>query len=856
MSVKTLTVFRLVNRRHLRRGWRRSLLTVAGIAASTALVVAIGIAHATIERTIDATAVGFGGAASLAVTPLGSVPLQHDAVRTIRAMPGVAAAVPLMRQITSVRNGSSTRRAMIVGITPRGASLLAPVLGPAAARLAERTRSGVVLSAALADALGARAGGTIRLDAPSGAVRLRVDAQLSDGPAAAMNGGQLALLPLRAAQRLFGRPGEADVIYVLTHPEVSSVEARRSIESEIGRTVAVGRPGAEAAPYKRTFESIASMTRLVRMLALLVAVFLVVNTIGTSLAERRRELSLIAMLGARERHLVSACLLEAAALGIVGGALGAGLGCLLARTGIDQAEQAYAGILPITSGGSPVVTAGAVATGVGFGAVVALLGAALAARRILSVQLIAALRPGAPYAPGRAGATPSRALVAGGLASLGCAIAIVAVAPIGLDAWVAGLVLVLTLGGMVQLLPWGVWLAGRALGAVARGTLGAMGRIVAANLVHARSRITMASAALAISAAMAVASASALGSFEHAVRRAAAGWYVAPLYIRASGTGLLASDQPLPAVLERRLSAVPGVREAYPMRFALLNQGGRQSALLGVPVAEAARRGDTVMDTVPAGRRSLVSALRRGEVLVSRLAARRRGLEPGDRLTLPTLRGRRGFRVAGVIGDFTTTDSIYVERRVYERVTGDAKADRFAIMLEPGSDAGVVRRRLERLLAADGLPAVVITRQQAARLVVDAVQGFFSLAHLVELAALLIAGIVVMNTMLAATLERRRELGVQRLLGVGGPRLGGGVIAEAAAIAAMAAGIAIVLGLVLGLAMTLLMARQLAWDITFRPDVAGIVLAAAGTIAVGALAAAYPGWMATRPRLIELLSME
>ena len=74
------------------------------------------------------------------------------------------------------------------------------------------------------------------------------------------------------------------------------------------------------------------------------------------------------------------------------------------------------------------------------------------------------------------------------------------------------------------------------------------------------------------------------------------------------------------------------------------------------------------------------------------------------------------------------------------------------------------------MVDAQGLPAEVVTKQHMIDAVLDTVRGLFSLARGIELAALVIAALIIANTMLTAVFERRWEFGLQRAVGMGARR--------------------------------------------------------------------------------------
>jgi putative ABC transport system permease protein len=408
----------------------------------------------------------------------------------------------------------------------------------------------------------------------------------------------------------------------------------------------------------------------------------------------------------------------------------------------------------------------------------------------------------------------------------------------------------------VPLLPFLVGVLAAASGRAWPRLFGLRGRLAADGLVRAPGRTTVTAGALALTTALVVATATGMGSFKREVDQAAGTWYTSPLYVRADGEGLLASDEPLQAGLERRLARIAGVRAAYPMRVLLLERDAKQLGILAWPIAAAARHGDQITGDVPIADRRMVDAVRRGQVVISRLTARRHHLAVGDLARFPAVRGVRSFRVAGVFNDLASSDAFYIEYAVYRRLSADTKADRFALELTPGADSKAVAARVQRFLDAHRLPGTVVTSGEMADYVLNLVRGVFSLANGAQLAALLIAALVVLNTMLTVTFERRRELGVQRMLGMTERQLSGSVVLEAAAMAAVGAAIAVLLGLMLGFVMTVGIENQLAWHVVFHPALAPTLGAALIAVGIGAAAAAYPSWLATRPALIDLLAVE
>ena len=207
-------------------------------------------------------------------------------------------------------------------------------------------RPEALVGRALAGALGAAPGDTITLEVAGRTADLTVAGLLA-----------AVLAPLETVWDLSGLHGRVSRILVsaLTTPE-SAVYARlganpktlppaeferwtctpfvSSVAYEIERAL----PGSEARVIRRVADSEGQVLRrtsglmaLIAALAAFGAALTVTSALTTSVLERRSEIGLLKAMGAGNARVVALFLSEAAALGIVGGLLGAGGGALLAR---------------------------------------------------------------------------------------------------------------------------------------------------------------------------------------------------------------------------------------------------------------------------------------------------------------------------------------------------------------------------------------------------------------------------------------------------------------------------------------------------------------------------------------------
>jgi putative ABC transport system permease protein len=144
----------------------------------------------------------------------------------------------------------------------------------------------------------------------------------------------------------------------------------------------------EAVKIDQTFEALASLMSLSAAIAALLTIFIVASTFAFSIAQRRRDLALMRLVGASRRQVRRLLLGEAVILGVVGVAVGVPLG--YAVTAMQYRLVDRAGFVPpgftLTWAWWPAIT------GAGTGLVVALVGVYAASRRAGRVNPMEALR--------------------------------------------------------------------------------------------------------------------------------------------------------------------------------------------------------------------------------------------------------------------------------------------------------------------------------------------------------------------------------------------------------------------------------------------------------------------------------
>jgi putative ABC transport system permease protein len=297
----------------------------------------------------------------------------------------------------------------------------------------------------------------------------------------------------------------------------------------------------------------------------------------------------------------------------------------------------------------------------------------------------------------------------------------------------------------------------------------------------------------------------------------------------------------LPLPLLGRVRAQPEVAQATAIQLLVGSVSHAPAAIvLGLQPNEFAAR----QLVITAGH-----ALSRDQALVGDLLARQLHVRPGSTVRI----NRHPFAVGGIFhtGLSYEDSGAVLALRAAQAVAGRTPQEvtTFAVKLRPEISAAKGVRALSRVfpgLVAIADPGEAVRAGANTVLISKAVL-------LVAVLALIIGGLAVANTMLAALFERRRELALLATIGWSAPQLGALVLGEALAVSMLGTGV----GLLLGLAASKLLPGALGLGGFISPVLTpwGLGRAALIGVAIGTLGAISPIWRVTRMRAVVALAL-
>ncbi len=637
--------------------------------------------------------------------------------------------------------------------------------------------------------------------AGNGAARSeRIVGLVGYGKSDSLAGATIVGMTLASTQAVLGQTGRVYEVVASARPGVTPNELSRRISVALGTHFKVQTEqqaiASTTANINKGFSVFGDVLLVFAGVALFVAIFLIFNTFSILLAQRTKELALLRCIGAQRGQLLSSVLAESAIIGVVASILGLGLGVILAL-GLRSLLSSFGVDLPSTT---PVIALRTVVVSVVVGTVATMAAAILPAIRGSRVSPVAALRD--ELAVDTGSPAPLRLVTGVVLVLLGTLIVVGSLHADGARgvnaserAEGAGLGLVLGFLGLAALVPLVARPLAGAIGwpfAKLRGVPGQLGR---RNAMRNPRRTAATAAALMIGLTLVTTIAvfarsvqsSADASFEHGLH--------ADLVLTPSGVSSLSS------AVATRLGGVPQLRDVAPLssdrvQIGLPGRSNHRATATGTPDV-LAYSADV---SIPAVAGQLAN-VRGSAVAVTTGIARSWHLGIGSTLPLASAQATtQKFTVAAIIHDQTGfTGDILLALRGYERLFPQGADDINIVLAKgaPGISAPEALVRAQRAMAA--FPQVKIFTKQG--FIDNENQQFGQLVGLLTALlglAVIIALFGIVNTLALSVIERTKEIGLLRALGLSRRQLRAAVRWESVVVALLGTLLGIVLGLAFG----------------------------------------------------------
>ncbi len=843
-----------VARRTLARHPWQSFLMMVGIMLGVAVVVAIDLANASAARAFDLSTDAVAGRTThqIAAGPQGLDEALYAAIR--RQNPPIASAPVMAEYVASPQLGSSPLQ--LLGVDPFAEApfrdyLVTDAGLPTGELTPFFTRPGALLiSADLAERYALVAGSPITLEVAGALKPALIAATLEPTDALsrrALDG--ILLADVATVQELTGRLGRLDRIDLIL-PDELGTEIER-IEASLPGGLRVTPVAARTGTVEQMTSAFRTNLTALSLLALLVGLLLIYNTMTFSVVQRRPLFATLRSLGVTRREVFSLVVTEALLLGALGSAAGLLLGVVLGQGAVRLVSQTINDLyfsLTVRGVEIPLIS---LIKGASLGVLATVLAAAFPAWEAASVTpRVAAARSGleakARLAVGRVAAA-GLLLIAGGVAVLLLPTRSLVISFGGTLAVVVGFAMLTPLVT--------AWTMERLTEPIGR-LLGALGRMAPREVTKSLSRTSVAVAALMVAVSVTIGVSVMVGSFRQTVVVWLEQSLRGDIYLSPPGVvGNQSSGVIDPDVLST-LDSWPGVTRVDTFRAVQVDSPAgpvtvshTQNPSIGV---------ERIYRWVSMDPTEVWDAMLAGAVIVSEPFANWAELPHQEAsVTLYTPTGSQSFPVLGVYYDYTSSQgTILMAQTLYQKYWDDDRVGAASLRLEPGADVDAVSRELATVLA----PIQRLEVRPNAGLRTDALAIFdrtFAITGAMQILATVVAFIGVLSALLSLQLEKRQQMGILRAVGLTVRQLWGLVMLETGLLGAVAGLLALPSGLALALILIYIInQRAFGWTLQLYVEPTPFFQALAIALTAALLAGVLPAHRLSKMEVADAMRHE
>ncbi|MDT3777754.1 FtsX-like permease family protein [Nitrospira sp. MA-1] len=848
---------------HVRHRPFRAFLTVVGVAIGVSAWLAIRLANGEVYQSFEQSVDSVVGKASITLSR-GTEGMDEAIIELIQRHPGVKSAHPILKIVVTIQQeGLSTGQTLVIW----GVDLL----NYEKVRLSEDSTPSipdnrwkqlfspqtVFLGKEFAKELGMREGQTLTVTGQGVSHDLVVGGLLGSSDALLQGTERQAIMDIAAAQWLFSRLGRLHSIAVVPELGVGGATLIQALQAVVPPDIRISQSSRRTGQVESMLKAFQFNLTMLSGIALLVGVFLVYNTMAFSVAHHRREIGILRALGMERRAITGLFLLEASLLGIVGGVMGCWFGVFLASGLTTLIGQSVGELYGVTSLAVSQIHPWLLAEAITIGSGVSLLGALRPSWDASTIAPVQALTVGHSEDE-ETGSYRTSGWIA--IFAFGASVALGSMAPLdGIPAGGYAAAFCLLVGG-TALGPVLCGLIHEGRGTWQSGQWSLLPSLAAEQLSRNPGRTSVTMAAIVVGLSIMVGVGIMIQSFRHTVeiwieQTMLADIIVAPVSwlgeqeVENNTTGL-------PLTLVKTVMSIPGVEAVDPYTETVGEVSGQAVSLVARDMALHAERSRYLFvtgDSTPI----LQETIEDEGVIVSEVLAGRLGLAVGSHLDVKTPLGQQAFPVKGIFYDYATDGGkVVMHDQLFRRHWGETDATIFAVYLKAGQALPIVRREIEQVLK-NAIPIVTISNGELKTEILEIFDRTFRVTYVLELIALSVAVLGIINTLMTAIAERRRELATLRALGVSRPQIQGLIFWESCYVAGLGAGLGILVGLALSVLLINVINKQsFGWTIQFTLPWETLGMAVLVALLAAFLGAWGPARWASRQSIAEDLRYE
>ena len=843
-----------VTLRHLRLNKMRTLLSVIGIALGVSVLVSVQMAIHTAIESFNSTVDHVSGKANLQVTSFGRG-FPEETFLKVKKVLGVKAATPVIQFVSKIDEPIG-EPLYLLGIDVFSDQQfrdyqfdeskeedLSFLKNPQAIAITEK----------LANRHGLKKGSSLPLIFGSKKVVLTVTNLLKmEGPAKSLE-GNFGLMDIASAQEALEKIGLIDRIDLIVDKSVNLNAVERDLKRVIPQGTEIRRPETRSGQIEKMVSAFHLNLTALSFISLVVGMFLIYNAISTSVIQRRREIGMLRSIGVTRSQILGLLICEAGIIGAFGSFIGIGMGIGLAKMMLYFVSRTITALYILVKTEHLSLSPLILMEGFGLGFLASVLSALGPAREASKI---------APREALSLGTLETKVKIhVGHFSLIGILLLILSFLfalqrPVynrPLFGFLSALLIVI---GMSFLIPFVASCLNRLLAPLLHFLLGVEGKLASRYIQDSMARTVITIAALMTALSMLISISIMILSFRKTVDLWVEQSLNGDVFIFPGSYSLTGYSALLPIEVSRALPSLPGVKAVDSFRALEIEYQGQ-------PAVIAAVNGEVFLDMkvirfTRGNPEAILNQFVAGQsVLVTESFSLRHGVEAGNRIRLNTPRGEREFLISGVFYDYSTDwGMILIERKLFQSLWDDETIHSAGIYLKKGVSLETFKEMIRERYSKP-YQLFLVSHRELRNEILNIFDQTFTITYSLELIAIFVAILGIINSLNALIIERKRDIGIFRAVGAFQNQVEKTVLIEAGMIGLFSLALGLLCGFLLSLLLIHVINKQsFGWTIQFSVPIWSLIEFGLVVMVTSIGAGLIPARRAARMNAVESLRME
>ncbi|MBC7473081.1 MAG: FtsX-like permease family protein [Candidatus Sericytochromatia bacterium] len=627
----------------------------------------------------------------------------------------------------------------------------------------------------------------------------------------------MIITDISTAQEVLNKVGKLNYIDLIVNDKTEQGRKElNKIRSVLPKGLSIETPETRNSALEQMSSAFELNLSALSLLALVVGMFLIYNTVTFSVIQRRNIIGILRALGVTREQIFTMIVSETAILGLIGTILGLGLGVILGQGSLYLVTRTINDLYFTLNTTNVEIAPFTMLKGATIGIFASIFASAIPAFEATRVAPVGTMKRSVLENSVQK-LLPWITLSGLVLGLLGMLLFLIPSKRI--DISFAGLFIIVI--GTALIVPIGTVFIMKILAPVTKGLLGVIGKMAPRSIVRSLSRTTVAIAALMVAVSVIVGVSIMIGSFRQTVVSWLDTTLTADIFI-SSPTAGANFDSGFAETVINKIKKIKGIDRIATARSIKIQTKNYGFVLLS-SVSEDIAHNRKFLWTNNKSPNDIWNEIKKGSVMVSESFAYHNHIKSDNNsfIKLETSKGQKEFKVSAIYYDYSSDrGTIFMSSNIYQNLWDDNQVTSIGAFISKDSDLNqIIKNIRENITNSKNL--TIQSNKSLRDSAMDVFDRTFAITDALRLLAGLVAFIGVFSTLMSLQLERTKEFGIMRATGMTVRQVQSLIMLETGLMGFSAGILALPVGIILALVLIhIINLRSFGWtlELILKPD--------------------------------------